>query len=115
MNEIIERLQKEADEAKQPYMTEICRLVTAHLQACPQDAARVTTDKTLDGCFKFLKERARKNQVNGCGVCSDRDVYEYFGFTGDITPAAPVIARPTAGATAKPQAMADFNVDDLFD
>lgn len=115
MNEIIERLQKEADEAKQPYTTEICRLVTAHLQACPQDAAHVTTDKTLDGCFKFLKERARKHQVNGCGVCSDRDVYEYFGFAGDIAPASPVIAGPSVGVAAKPQAIADFSADDLFD
>lgn len=115
MNEIIERLQKEADEAKQPYTTEICRLVTAHLQACPQDAAPVTTDKTLDGCFKFLKERARKHQVNGCGVCSDRDVYEYFGFAGDFTPALTVTAGSTTSTAEKPQAIADFSVDDLFD
>ncbi|WP_301859281.1 hypothetical protein [uncultured Megasphaera sp.] len=115
MNDVIKRLQKEADEAKQLYMTEICRLVAAHLEVCPQDADHVTMDKTLNGCFKFLQERARKNQVNGCGVCNDRDVYEYFGFAGDITPSSPVMAGTTVGVASKPQAMADFSIDDLFD
>ena len=73
MNEIIERLQREADEAKQEYISQICQIVIRHIKDCPADAERITTDKTLAGCFTFLRDRAKKNQKNGCGVCGDAD------------------------------------------
>lgn len=115
MNEIIERLQKEADEAKQEYISQICQIVIRHIKDCPADAERITTDKTLAGCFTFLRDRAKKNQKNGCGVCGDADVYDYFEFGGAITPGAPVLSGQREAPAAKPQAMADISIDDLFE
>ncbi|WP_302360320.1 hypothetical protein [uncultured Megasphaera sp.] len=116
MEEIIERLQKEAKDAKQAYTSQICEIVVRHIKAYPSDAERITSDKTLIGCFAFLKNRARQNQSNGCGICGDKDVYEYFNFEqSSITSSGPELLRPAAASMVKPQAIADFSVDDLFD
>lgn len=111
MEKIIARIKEERDNSKEPYIAEIGNIVIRHIMDCPEDAERVTADKTLAGCFDFLKERARKNQKNGCGVCGDADVYDYFEFAGRIIPSREAVTV----ATAKQQALADFNAADLFD
>jgi hypothetical protein len=112
MEEIIARIEKEMEESKMMYIPEIGKIVIAHIRACPEDAVRVTADKTLKGCFAFLKARARKNQQGGCGVAGDSDVYDYYGFAGAITPAVAAIDKSQAHAEIK---KANLSIDDLFD
>ncbi len=115
MEKVVERLKQEADTAKKEYISMICEIVVRHIEECPDDAERITSDKTLKGCFDFLRERASKNQSNGCGVCGPADVYDYFDFGGDITPAPVVMKKQREASASKPQAMADIDIDDLFD
>lgn len=114
MEEIIARLKKEADTAKKEYISMICEIVVRYIEECPEDAERITSDKTLKGCFDFLRERASKNQSNGCGVCGQADVYDYFDFAGDITPMTVSMAERKETPSSKPQAIADIDIDDLF-
>ncbi len=115
MEEIIARLKREADTAKKEYISMICEIVVRHIEECPDDVERITSDKTLKGCFDFLRERASKNQSNGCGVCGPADVYDYFNFAGDITPMTMSMAEKQEAPSPKPPAMADIDIDDLFD
>jgi len=105
MEEIIARLEAEMEESTTEYVATIGKIAISHIKTCQSDAFRVTPDKTLQGCFEFMMERARKNQNSGCGVTSDADVFDYFGFAG-------AIQKPQADADIKP---ANINIADLFD
>lgn len=112
MEEIIARIEKEMEVSNMQYISEIGKIVIAHIRACSADAFCITSDKTLQGCFDFLKDRARKNQKNGCGVAGDADVYDYFGFGGEITQQPrPEPTKPQASAEKR----AHINISDLFD
>jgi hypothetical protein len=106
MEELIARIEKEMEDSKLQYIPEIGKIVINHVLSCPPDAFCVTSGKTLQGCFEFLKERAKKNQENGCGVAGDADIFDYFGFAGEIT------VKPQANADLQPS---HVNISDLFE
>ena len=105
MEEIIARLEAEMENSTTEYIATIGKIAIRHIKECRSDAFRVTPDKTLQGCFEFIKERARKNQHDGCGITSDADVFDYFGFAG-------AIQNTKTDADIKPT---NISVEDLFD
>ncbi|KUP24898.1 hypothetical protein [Paenibacillus sp. DMB5] len=125
MQQAIDKLQKEMEASKHPYVKVVGEHVLKVLQVNPAAAEKVLTDgKTIAGALSAMKSEAMKTKFEGMGMLSDEDGYaialKYYGFDGNMAvPAsaapAPVTAAPVPPVTpaAGPPAF-DLGLDDLL-
>lgn len=85
LQQALQKLQKEVGEkSKDAYVQNVGSFLIGHVRKHPEHAAFIIADgKTIAGSLAAMKEEARKNQSNGCGVLSDEEgfaiVLKYFG------------------------------------
>lgn len=117
LNNAIYKLQNEIDANKSnSYVKVVGQFLLKHLETNPAAAEKIVAEgKTIKGSLKEMKEAARKNQSDGCGVLTDQEGFEvvlkYFG----IEPAGIQPATPTAPPVPEKKSMEfDVRLEDLL-
>jgi len=112
LKEALDKLQAEitAGGAKKPYLPVIGGFIMDRIRTNPEEAELVLGEgKTLAGALGAMKEEARKNQADGCGVLTDEQgfaiVLKYYGIR--VPEAAPEPVAVVAPAIKT-------SLDDLF-
>ncbi len=93
------------------YIQVVGQFLLQHLAAHPEDAEKITEDKTIAKSLYAMRKEAEKKKVGNCAVLTDREgfaiVLSYFGITPDvITPVPP--------APAPKKASLDIDLEDLL-
>lgn len=128
----IQRLQEEMDTLKDENRRLIGSVVIRYLAAHEEEADRLPTDKTISGCYDFLRQRAEQRKKGMVGVAGFDDVFDYFGLSGDSlqseyslravdtisgrrTASEPENQKSVIQAVEIPEPVANISIDDLFE
>ena len=107
----IEKLRSEMEQNKNHrYIQIVGNFLVQYVTKNPSAAERILAEgKTIKDSLNNMKNEARKNQIEGCGVLSDEEGFAVVLKYYSITPAGMLVSSPAPAAV-------DFDVslDDLL-
>ncbi|EST12061.1 hypothetical protein [Sporolactobacillus laevolacticus] len=98
-NKAIDKIKKEMEKEKNPYVQVIGQFLLHHLESNPDTADRVADkDKTIMGSLKAMQHEASLKKVGSIAVLTDDEgfaiVLKYFGIEGKPAVQEPAVQEP---------------------